>query len=164
MLKLVSNGFFKNRILDIDYHEDIEFNESERNDSINVMVDNYDFDMNDLKDLQTVDIARNPFKDHFVTEEEYNSLAVNYYINYDRQKDLLSVIISVYDFDFADDEIVLFLNKFERQIEIIISTKEEHDLIIKKFDDYCNFLGYKDLKDFFKKECDEYTWKGVNNE
>lgn len=155
MFKVESNGFFKNHILDIDYAEDIEFNDFEKDDSINVMVDNYDFSINDLKDLKSIGkLKRNPLLDHYITEEEYEQLAVNYYIVYNRQSDLLKVVISIYDFDFADDEIVLFLMTFDRQIDIIINTKEEHDLIIGKLDDYCRHLGYKDLKDFFEKECD----------
>lgn len=155
MFKVESNGFFKNHILDIDYAEDIEFNDFEKDDSINVMVDNYDFSINDLKDLKSIGkLKRNPLLDHYITEEEYEQLAVNYYIVYNRQSDLLKVVISIYDFDFAYDEIVLFLMTFDRQIDIIINTKEEHDLIIGKLDDYCRHLGYKDLKDFFEKECD----------
>ncbi len=159
MLKLLSNGFFKNgkNNIGIDYKEDIEFNEFETNDSINLMVDDYNFDMNDLKVLQLADdtFEKNPFTQHCITKEEYDTLAINYYIYYDRQNDLLKIVISIYDFDYADDEIILFLNGFNRQVDIIINTQEEKDIIMKKINDYCVYCGYNSLEDFFKKEYDE---------
>lgn len=159
MLKLLSNGFFKNgkKNVGIDYNEDIIFNEFETNDSINLMVGNYNFDINDLKVLQLADdtFEKNPFTQRCITKEEYDTLAVNYYIDYDRQNDLLKIVISIYDFDYADDEIILFLNEFDRQVDIIINTQEEKDIIMKKINDYCIYCGYNDLEDFFKKEYDE---------
>ena len=167
MLKLLSNGFFKNgkNNIGIDYKEDIEFNEFETNDSINLMVDDYNFDMNDLKVLQLADdtFEKNPFTQHCITKEEYDTLAINYYIYYDRQNDLLKIVISIYDFDYADDEIILFLNGFNRQVDIIINTQEEKDIIMKKINDYCVYCGYNSLEDFFKKEYDEVLGGGVMN-
>jgi hypothetical protein len=154
-LKLLSNGFFKKNYFSLDYHEDIEFTEFNNTDEINAMVDDYSFNINDLKDLEAVN-GDNILKEHFITDDEYEGFAVNYYVLYSRQKDKFTFVISIYDFDSADKELVNFIEKFGRQISIEINTDEEIKEFRRKFDCICKHFGYEDLADFYIEEFDTY--------
>lgn len=161
-LILLSNGFFTKDVykgrkynVEIDYNEEAQFDEIENDDTFNVMVDEYNFDINDLADLKAVN-GNNILKEYEVDKEEYMYIAENHYIEYCQSKDLLKVIITIYDYDkFANKDLVNFIEKFGRCIEIIINTKEEKDLFMKKLDNYFVDLGYEDTKDFIKKESEE---------
>lgn len=162
-LVLLSNGFFSKNVykgrknnIEIDYNEEAMFNEFYNNDSFNVMVDKYNFDINDLAELKAEN-GENILKDFYIDKEDYEFLAENHYIEYSRTDDILKVTITIYDFeDCMNKDLLAFLEKFGRTIEIIVNTQEERDIIFKKLDDYFRNYGYENMQDFLEIEYDEY--------
>ena len=158
-LLLLSNGFFIKDVykgrkynVEIDINEEAQFDEVENDDTFNVVVNEYNFDINDLADLKAVN-GKNILKDYEISKEEYMYIAENHYIEYSQSKDLLKVLVIIDDYDkFANKDLVNFIEKFGRCIEIIINTKEEKELFMKKLDNYFIDWGYEDTKDFIKEE------------
>lgn len=147
-LKLLSNGFFKNHKLGIDYLEDFDFTDDE---VFNVVVDYYDFNINDLQNLVTIK-GLNVLGKHFITDDEYDNLAVNHYIEYNVASDELKVIISIYDFDNINENVEKFISSFGREVQIIINTEEERSIIFDMLNKYFIHCDYNGLEDFINKE------------
>lgn len=153
-LQLLSSGFFKEgkHKVGIDYNEEAMFDEIENDNTFNVMVDNYNFNINDLAVLKVAN-GKNFLNEHIITDEEYMYFAENHYIEYCKANDMLKVIITIYDFDNCiDKDLLKFLEKFGRTIEIIINTEEERNIIFKQLNDYFKYYGYEDIEDFLEKE------------
>lgn len=164
-MKLLSNGFFKNYFVDIDYNEEIQFTEFDMEDEINVLCYNYNFNINDLRDLVAVDengkIIKNILKDHFITDDEYETIALNYYILYSRKKDEFVVSLCIYDLDLENKELSDFLWKFQKEINIVINTDEEKKYFREKLDNCCQYWSYEDIEDFYSKEYDYYILQEI---
>lgn len=157
ILRLLSSGFFKEGVnkISIDYNEEAVFDEFENDDTFNVMVDDYSFGINDLAKLKATN-GKNILNEYHITDEQYMYFAENHYVEYSRANDMLKVIINIYDFDNCiDKDLLAFLEKFGRSIEIIINTEEERNIIFKQLDDYFKYNGYEDMQDFLVKEYDE---------
>lgn len=157
ILRLLSSGFFKEGVnkISIDYNEEAVFDEFENDDTFNVMVDDYSFGINDLAKLKATS-GKNILNEYHITDEQYMYFAENHYVEYSRANDMLKVIINIYDFDrYIDKDLLAFLEKFGRSIEIIINTEEERNIIFKQLDDYFKYNGYEDMQDFLVKEYDE---------
>lgn len=157
ILRLLSSGFFKEGVnkISIDYNEEAVFDEFENDDTFNVMVDDYSFGINDLAKLKAIN-GKNILNEYHITDKQYMYFAENHYVEYSRANDMLKVIINIYDFDNCiDKDLLAFLEKFGRNIEIIINTEEERNIIFKQLDDYFKYNGYEDMQDFLVKEYDE---------
>ena len=110
-LQLLSNGFFKKHKIDLDFNEEIMFDEFENNDTINLVCNNYDFSINDLKKLKSKNFEKNILK-RGISKNEYNNIFLNYYVEYSREKDEFKIIINIYDYNAVNKEFEDFLNSF----------------------------------------------------
>lgn len=136
-MKILSNGFFDNRIIDIDLNEDLDFSDLE--EKANFMVwESYDL-INDL------DIFKGKI-------DETQDIAINYYVEFDKKGNFYFTI-SFYDFDenYVDKDIMNKIREIEQEICIVINTNKEKIIFNNAVLSALQKLGYNSIKEVFEK-------------
>lgn len=160
-MKLFSNGFFVDRDIYMNTCEDTEFEYIGQNkDETRVPVSNFFFSLNDLRDLEGI----NFLKQHYITDEEYDSIALNCFVVYKRDMkaytDELIFRICIYNGANTSEQLYKFLEKLNFQIDIVINTEQERNKFFDLLNDYFNVFGFDNIEEYIEKASksnDEYN-------
>ena len=133
-MEILSNGFFKNHHIEIDYYEEHNYHDWES--VVDFYCDEYNFDLRDF----------NIEKHNRLEDEGYYA---NYYILYNYKTKDIEVLITIYE-DFGTE------NELDTEYVIKINTEEEKKIFKDKLDTWAEkHNGSKTIDEYIKKEMED---------